>query len=75
MFYRPTIVERAYELARTGTVKNIERLIRQLKREAYEFVDERFDKSPSLRRDLKFLCGHASITKRGNQLLRLVLHR
>jgi hypothetical protein len=56
---RMPLVERAFELARSGQVPNVEALARKLKREQYEQVDAHLDGSTSLRRELNDLCRNA----------------
>ena len=64
----PNIMERAYELARSGVFGEIEPLAVQLKREGYERVDMHLRGFSSLRRDLTRLCRLAWIAA-GNQPL------
>lgn len=53
---RPTMTERAFELARSGANGSVEEIIRQLRREGH-FTDGRF--GPSIRRQLRELIGAA----------------
>lgn len=47
-----TIIERAFDLAKSGTVANIADLRRQLKLEGHQSIDAHFSSSPSLNRQL-----------------------
>ena len=49
---RPTTVERAFELARSGTFANVPAIAAALKGERHESVDAHLA-GPSIRRDLK----------------------
>lgn len=51
----PTLLERAYALARSGECSTLDDIRRQLKSEKYESVDAHVT-SPSVRRDLRQLC-------------------
>ena len=55
---KPSIIERAYQLGRSGAYANPQAIVRQLKAEQYEAVDSHFD-SPSLRRTLRTICRDA----------------
>lgn len=52
-------VERAYELARSGTCANVDAIRAQLKRERFEAVDGHLN-GMSIRRDLRALCAAAT---------------
>jgi hypothetical protein len=52
------ILERAYELARSGKVGNVDQLVSALKREGYDQLEAYFTYS-SLRRDLNKICRDA----------------
>ena len=49
------MIERAYQLARSGTYKDVETLITQLDREGYSLVHRHLASGTSLRRDLRVL--------------------
>ncbi len=49
------VLDRAYELARSGTVGDVDQLIRTLSREGYDGLEAHFTYS-SLRRDLNKIC-------------------
>lgn len=49
---KPTILERAYELARSGTTTDLQVISRQLKAEGFESVDAHLA-GPSLRAELR----------------------
>jgi hypothetical protein len=51
---RPTIIERAFELAQSGTCQSLDELRSQLKRERYESVDSHMA-GPTLGRQLRKL--------------------
>ena len=53
------IVERAFELARSGQVPNIDQLVRKLKREQFEQVESHLAGSTTLRRQLNEICRNA----------------
>jgi hypothetical protein len=53
---RPNLVERAYELAKSGKFATVDEVARQLKIEGYSGVVAHLDDHTSLRRDLKTLC-------------------
>ena len=55
----PPLIERAYELATTGTIGNVAQLISALTREGYENVEMHFQGGTSLRRDLTKICRDA----------------
>lgn len=55
MSHRPSTVERAYELARSGKCLKIEDLVRQLKAEGFEAVEAHMSGS-SIRAELRQLC-------------------
>jgi hypothetical protein len=50
------MVERAFALARTGSIANLEQLARALKSEGYEQVDAHLRCSPTLNRQLRTMC-------------------
>jgi hypothetical protein len=52
---RPTTIERAYEIARSGSVENVDAVARQLKREQFEAVDQHL-MGASTRATLRRLC-------------------
>jgi hypothetical protein len=52
---RPSTVERAFELARSGDCQGVADIVSALKRERHESVDAHLA-GPSLRRDLRRLC-------------------
>ena len=56
---RLPLVERAFELARSGQVPNVDQLVRKLKREQYEQVESHLAGSTSLRRQLNEICRNA----------------
>jgi hypothetical protein len=51
MSQAPTLIERAFEMARSGRCRSVDHIVKDLKGERYERVDEHL--SPSLRRQLK----------------------
>ena len=55
---RPTLLERAFELARSGEHVELLALIKRLKSEGYMGVDAALS-GPSLRKQLRDLCRHA----------------
>ncbi len=55
---RPTTLERAYQIARSGECSNLEDLVRQLKSERFDAVDAHTS-GPSVRRDLRQICQQA----------------
>ena len=62
MNHRPTTLERAYELARTGEFNHPSEIQSRLKEEGY-FDAEAQMIGPMLRRDLRFLCRAARVAK------------
>jgi len=52
----PTLIERAFDLARSGSVPNLSRLARALRREGYEGVDMHLSSSPTLAKELTSAC-------------------
>lgn len=54
----PTIIERAFQLARTGEYHGWEGISKQLKAERYERVNTHLE-SPLLRRQIRAECQHA----------------
>lgn len=56
---RLPLVERAFELAGSGQVPNVDQLVRTLKHEGYEQVEAHVASSPSLRRQLHDVCRNA----------------
>ena len=59
MLARISVLERAFELARSGEYQQCAPIARQLQREGYEQVARHFD-SPSLKRQLLAACGAAA---------------
>lgn len=55
MTQRPPLIERAFDLARSGQYKDVPDIARQLGAEGYEGVTSRLA-GPSLRRQLRELC-------------------
>lgn len=55
---RLSIVERAFELARSGACRSIEEIARRLKQEQYESVDTHLG-GTSLRKELRQLCAES----------------
>jgi hypothetical protein len=55
---RPTTVERAFELARSGRYANVQEIAATLKRERYESVDAHLA-GPSIRQSLRLRCESA----------------
>jgi hypothetical protein len=53
--HRPGVIERAFELARSGDCASIEEIRSQLKRESHASVDSHLG-SPMLGRQLRKLC-------------------
>ena len=58
MLMRPTIAERAYQLARTGEYPKVRELKVALKREGYEQIDAHLGGS-SIARPLRIICEEA----------------
>jgi len=52
---KPSLIERAYQIARSGTCKDVEALIRQLSREGYEAAYRHIAGGSSLRQELRIL--------------------
>jgi hypothetical protein len=57
---RPTAVERAFELAKSGEVSGIAEIAKILNREGYSVQDIH---GPSLRRQLRALIAHAKASR------------
>lgn len=55
MTHRPALIERAFDLARSGRYKDVPEIARQLNAEGYEGVTSRLA-GPSLRKQLRDLC-------------------
>jgi len=55
---RLSILERAYELARTGACRSVEEIAKRLKQEQYESVETHLGGS-SLRKELRQICAEA----------------
>lgn len=51
-----TLVERAFELARSGTIANVDLLARALKREGFDQVESHFSSSRTLTKELREAC-------------------
>lgn len=69
MTQRPPLIERAFDLARSGLYKDVPDIARQLNAEGYEGVTNRLA-GPSLRKQLRELCrapvaGHQESMERG----------
>ena len=60
------LLERAFELARSGKVGTVDELVRRLKREGFLLVDAHIAGSSRLRRELSELC-RASWVAAGNE--------
>jgi hypothetical protein len=58
----PSIIERAFQLARSGGCAKIDDIIRRLKKERFDFVDAHL--STSLRRDLRKIISEARAAKK-----------
>ena len=56
----PNIVERSYQLARSGACSGIEEVRRSLQKEGYTNVAAHLSAAPSLRKDLSMLCLQAT---------------
>ena len=54
----PSTVERAFELARSGTCHNVQEIAMKLKREQHDSVEAHLS-GQSIRRDLRRLCQEA----------------
>lgn len=63
---RPTVIERAFELARSGDIASVEKLIPQLRSEGH-FTDGRFGPAP--RKQLRALINDAAKAKANPQAL------
>jgi len=50
------MVERAFELARSGAAANLDQLAKMLKTEGYELVEAHLRSSPTLNRELRAIC-------------------
>lgn len=59
------IIERAYELARSGRLANIDQVLIALKREKFELVDAHIAGGSSLKRELQRVC-RAAWAEAGN---------
>ncbi len=55
---RPTVIERAFELARSGTYPNVSQVMQRLKGEGFDSVDSQIS-GASIRKQLRELCVHA----------------
>jgi hypothetical protein len=60
------MIERAYELARSGSVGNVNQLIKVLTREGYDHVEAHMQGGTRLRRDLNEICRAAWVAA-GNE--------
>lgn len=60
--HRPGVIERAFELARSGDCASIEEIRSQLKRESHASVDSHLG-SPLLGRQLRKLCAEHRATE------------
>jgi hypothetical protein len=61
---RVTTVERAFELARTGSYRTIEEIGRQLKQERRDSVDAHLS-GGSIRKDLRQICAESRTARTG----------
>jgi hypothetical protein len=59
----PPIVERAYELARSGEFVNVVEICQRLKSEGYSEISQHFD-GAAIRADLVKICGEAQRQQR-----------
>jgi len=50
------MIERAFQLADSGLVANLDQLARALKREGHELIDAHLRSSPTLNRELRARC-------------------
>ena len=50
------MIERAFELAGSGEIANLDQLVRLLKREGYEQIEAHLRCSPTLNRELREKC-------------------
>ena len=69
MSIEATMIERAYDLAKSGSVANLDFLIRALKREGFDLVEAHLRCSPMLSRQLRTMCKSAWVAA-GNQPVR-----
>jgi len=67
---RLSIIERAFELARTGACRTVEEIARRLKQENYESVDTHLG-ATSLRKELRQICAEARATRMDDSADRL----
>ena len=51
----PSLVERAYQLARSGKCENVDAIIKQLGEEGYRSADRHLGGGSSLRQELRIL--------------------
>ncbi len=58
-----SVIERAYELARSGRCHNVAEVSSRLKQERYESVEAHLA-GPSIRRELRRICSEASKSAR-----------
>ncbi|HEX8194529.1 MAG TPA: hypothetical protein VF552_16700 [Allosphingosinicella sp.] len=59
---RLSILERAYDLARSGACRSVEEIAKKLKQEQYEAVDTHLG-GASLRKELRKICAEARATR------------
>jgi chaperonin GroEL (HSP60 family) len=59
---RLSILERAFDLARSGACRSVEEIAKKLKQEQYEAVDTHLGGS-SLRKELRKICAEARATR------------
>jgi hypothetical protein len=57
----PPMIERAFEVAQSGTVANLDQLERALKKEGYNGLGTHVRSSPTLNRQLRTMCKDAWI--------------
>lgn len=61
--FTSSVIERAYELARSGRCLNVAEVSSRLKQERYESVEAHLA-GPSIRRELRRICSEAAKTAR-----------
>ena len=62
--HRPTTIERAYELARSGTCESVNDIRAQLKREGHDAVEGHLS-GPTIGRQLRTLCRESRAVSAG----------
>jgi hypothetical protein len=67
-----SIIERAYELAESGSFDTVDDVSKQLIKEGFEGVHSHLSSAPTLRKQLAAMCKNAARTRQADQAISAV---